>query len=188
MSNTTRDPVLSTLLGAREQFVRFLTARTRDRAEAEDLVQASLLKVIQTSAQPDSTESAVSWFYQVLRNALADHYRTRQSQLRATERHVRDLVEAEEPELERVACQCIQALLPTLKPTEAEAIEIIDLGGQTPAEAASRLGVTPNAMSVRLHRARRALREKVERTCRTCAAHGCIDCRCRPAQAQPKNL
>jgi RNA polymerase sigma-70 factor (ECF subfamily) len=180
--------VLSTLLGAREQFVRFLTARTRDRAEAEDLVQASLLKVIQTSAKPDIAESAVAWFYQVLRNALADHHRASQSRLRATERHARDLVEAEEPELERVACQCIQALLPTLKPAEAEALEAIDLGGRTPAEAAALLGVTPNAMSVRLHRARRALREKVERTCRTCAAHGCLDCRCRPAQAKPKNL
>jgi len=182
-ANAQSDSVLSTLLGAREQFVRFLTARTRDRAEAEDLVQASLLKVIQTSAQPDSTESAVAWFYQVLRNALSDHHRARQSQLRAKERHARELEEGEEPELERVACQCIQALLPTLKPAEAEALETIDLGGQTPAEAAARLGLTPNAMAVRLHRARKALREKVERTCRTCAAHGCLDCRCRPARA-----
>lgn len=188
MNSDHPDPVPSALLDAREQFVRFLTARTRDRAEAEDLVQASLLKIIQTAAQPDSAESAAAWFYRVLRNALADHHRARQSRLRATERHARDLVEAEEPELEWVACQCIQALLPTLKPAEAEALEIIDLGGRTPAEAAALLGVTPNAMSVRLHRARRALRDKVERTCRTCATHGCLDCRCRPAQATPKNL
>ncbi|WP_243317124.1 RNA polymerase sigma factor [Geothrix paludis] len=188
MSSTNPDPVLSTLLEAREQFVRFLTAQTQNRAEAEDLVQASLLKVIQTTAQPDSADSAVAWFYRVLRNALADHHRARQSQLRAAERHARELDEAEEPELEQVACQCIKALLPTLKPAEANALEAIDLGGQTLAEAATHLGITPNAMAVRLHRARKALREKVERTCRTCAAHGCLDCRCRPALLEPKNL
>jgi RNA polymerase sigma-70 factor (ECF subfamily) len=180
--------MLATLLGAREQFVRFLTAQTRSRDEAEDLVQASLLKVIQTAARPDSSDSAVAWFYRVLRNALADHYRARQSQLRATERHALELEVAEEPELERVACQCIQALLPTLKPAEAEALKAIDLGGKTLPEAAAHLGITQNAMTVRLHRARKALREKVERACRTCAAHGCLDCRCRPAQGGEKKL
>lgn len=188
MSSPNPDPVLSTLLGAREQFVRFLTAQTRNRAEAEDLVQASLLKVIQTTAQPDSADSAIAWFYRVLRKALADHHRAHQSQLRATERHARELEEAEEPELEQVACRCIKALLPTLKPAEAEALEAIDLGGKSLADAAVHLGITSNAMAVRLHRARKALREKVERTCRTCATHGCLDCRCRPAPVVTKKL
>jgi len=31
---------------------------------------------------------------------------------------------------------------------------------------------------VRLHRARAALREKLVRSCRTCAEHGCLDCSC----------
>jgi len=167
--------------------VRFLTARLGNRSEAEDLVQASLLKVLQTAARPDDSESAVAWFYQVLRNALTDHVRSRKAEGRATERHAREQETAEEPELERVACQCIQALLPTLKPAEAQALSAVDLGGQSPAEAAARLGLSPNALSVRLHRARKALREKVERTCRTCAEHGCQDCRCRTAGAPQKN-
>lgn len=182
------DPSLQVLLDAREQFVRFLVSRVGDRAEAEDLVQASLLKVLQTDAQPDSADSAVAWFYRVLRNALADHYRSRGAEFRMQERHARDLVPVEEPELERVACQCIQALLPTLEPDEASTIQAVDLGGRTPAEVAAQVGVTANAMTVRLHRARKALREKVERTCRTCAAHGCLDCRCRPSAGRVKIL
>lgn len=185
--NSPEDPSLQSLLEGREVFVRFLAARLGNRPEAEDLVQASLLKVLQTSARPDASESAVAWFYQVLRNALTDHFRARQAEGRATERHARDQETAEELELERVACQCIQALLPTLKPAEAQALSAVDLGGQSPAEAAARLGLSPNAMSVRLHRARKALREKVERTCRTCAEHGCQDCRCRATGAAQKN-
>jgi RNA polymerase sigma-70 factor (ECF subfamily) len=31
---------------------------------------------------------------------------------------------------------------------------------------------------VRLHRARQALKRELERSCGTCATHGCLDCTC----------
>lgn len=185
--HTGESPVpLDALLEAREQFVRFLIPRLRSREAAEDLVQASLLKILHSGAAPREAESAVAWFYRILRNALVDHVRSRQAELRAVERHALELPEAEEPELERVACACIGALLPTLKPAEAETLRAVDLEGLSPAAFAAREGITANAASVRLHRARKALRERVEQTCRTCAAHGCLDCRCRTAPASPQ--
>lgn len=39
--------------------------------------------------------------------------------------------------------------------------------------------VTANNASVRLHRARRALKEQLLRACGACAAHGCLECSCR---------
>jgi RNA polymerase sigma-70 factor (ECF subfamily) len=174
---------VQTLLAAREQFVRFLIPRMRSREAAEDLVQASLLKILQAEAQPRETESSVAWFYQLLRNALVDHIRSRHAEARALERHGGDPELEDGPELERVACACIQALLPTLKDAEAEVLQAVDLGGETPGAFAARAGITANAMTVRLHRARKALREKVERTCRTCATHGCLDCRCKRSKA-----
>lgn len=180
--NGSADPgSLQTLLDAREQFVRFLVPRLRSREAAEDLVQASLLKILQSGAEPREAESAVAWFYRILRNALVDQVRARQAEVRAVERHAAEQMEAEEAELEAVACACVMALLPTLKPAEAEALKAVDLGGLAPAAFAEAQGITANAASVRLHRARKALRTQVERTCRTCAAHGCLDCRCKPA-------
>ena len=38
--------------------------------------------------------------------------------------------------------------------------------------------VRVNTLNVRLLRARRRLREQLERVCRTCATHGCLDCDC----------
>jgi RNA polymerase sigma-70 factor (ECF subfamily) len=32
-----------------------------------------------------------------------------------------------------------------------------------------------------VHRARKALRRKVEQACGTCAEHGCFDCHCKTA-------
>ena len=40
------------------------------------------------------------------------------------------------------------------------------------------LGITPNNATVRLHRARKALKRELERSCGTCATHGCLDCGC----------
>ncbi|MBK8727636.1 MAG: sigma-70 family RNA polymerase sigma factor [Holophagaceae bacterium] len=183
MGHAPIDATVQNLLQAREQFVRFLIPRMRSREAAEDLVQASLLKVLQSQARPRDSESSVAWFYQLLRNALVDHIRAHHAEARALERHGGEEELVDDPELERVACACIQALLPTLKETEAEVLQAVDLGGETPGAFAARKGVTANAMTVRLHRARKSLREKVERTCRTCAAHGCLDCRCGKAAA-----
>ena len=38
------------------------------------------------------------------------------------------------------------------------------------------------ATMVRLHRARKALRLRLEETCRACADHGCLDCTCKAAR------
>jgi DNA-directed RNA polymerase specialized sigma24 family protein len=41
-----------------------------------------------------------------------------------------------------------------------------------------RRGITANNLTVRLHRARQRLRIELERTCRICSRHGCLDCSC----------
>ena len=169
------------LMAAREQFVRFLIPRLRSREAAEDLVQAALLKALQTQAPPRDAESSVAWFYSLLRHALIDHVRSRQSEAKALERHALEQDPLEEPELEQVACACIKALLPTLKEGEAQVLEAVDLQGLSPSAFAATQGISANAMTVRLHRARKALRAKVDLTCRTCAQHGCLDCRCKRA-------
>lgn len=49
-----------------------------------------------------------------------------------------------------------------LPATEREVLELVDLSGLTPREAASVLGLSPNLVRVRLFRARHRLRKEVE--------------------------
>ena len=70
-------------------------------------------------------------------------------------------------------------VVPTLKPEYAAVVEA-DLAGRPTEALAEALGITPNNLKVRRHRAHRALRERLEQTCRVCATHGCLDCTCRP--------
>ncbi len=67
---------------------------------------------------------------------------------------------------------------PALKPEYAELIEKMELADGDPAQVAKQLGINRNNLKVRRHRARQALRERLEETCRVCAKHGCLDCTC----------
>lgn len=68
--------------------------------------------------------------------------------------------------------------MPTLKPEYAALIEELELTDSDPARVAERLGITLNNLKVRRHRARQALRKRLEETCRTCAEHRCLNCTC----------
>lgn len=56
--------------------------------------------------------------------------------------------------------------------------ELREMEGASVAEAAARLGITPGNAAVRVHRARQALKQRLEAACGTCTEHGCLDCSC----------
>lgn len=166
------------LLGAREQFLGYVRKRIADPELAEDILQESLLRALQAAPELRDEERLVPWFYRVLQNAIVDAYRRRGVE----QRHVVTGVAVEpaaEPEDDTELCACFEPLIPALKPEYADLIRSLDLGRETPEAAAARLGITGNNLKVRRHRARQALRHKLEETCRTCAEHGCLDCTCR---------
>lgn len=169
---------VSRLLGARDEFLSFLERRLGDRAAAEDVLQAAYLRSLDKVADVAQPESVVAWFYRVLRNALADRARRRDAEARALERAAHEPPAPGDDELERAVCACVGRLLPTLKPEYAQALEQVELGHKSVAELAASTGITANNASVRLHRARQALRRQVERTCGACSTHGCVDCSC----------
>ncbi|MDP8922827.1 MAG: sigma-70 family RNA polymerase sigma factor [Chloroflexota bacterium] len=167
------------LLDAREQFLGFIRTRIKDPDLAEDILQDSLLRAIRAAPDLRDEDRLLPWFFRVLRNAIVDAYRRRGVE----QAHVvvaEPPEAAAEPEEDSELCTCFERLIPTLRPEYAELIRAVELENESPAATASRLGITPNNLKVRRHRARQALRQKLEETCRTCADHGCLDCTCGP--------
>ena len=169
------------LLDARDQFLGYIRKRIEDPDLAEDILQDSLLKAIHSAPDLRDRERLIPWFYRVLQNAIVDAYRRR-----GVEREHVTVAEAPElaaePEDDAELCRCFERLIPTLKSEYADLIQAVELGSEAPDVVAGRLGITPNNLKVRRHRARQALRRKLEETCRTCADHGCLDCTCGRAQ------
>jgi RNA polymerase sigma-70 factor (ECF subfamily) len=181
--------VLPVILANREQFLGFLERRLGHRDAAEEVLQAAYLKAIEASGDVQQEESAVAWFYRVLRNALADRGRRRAAEERALERHGQELAldaGREDEALRGAVCRCIDGVIPTLKPEYAEIVRRVDLDGTSVQAAAGALGVTANNASVRLHRARAALRRAIEHTCGACSEHGCLDCTCSSPEPPPR--
>lgn len=170
------------LVSSRRQFLAFLEKRVESRAVAEDILQSAFVRGLERGAEVRDEESAVAWFYRVLRNATVDHYRRRASTERAYEGWTKEFasLEAPESELEQEICQCVAALIETLKPEYREALRIVDLDEGSLNDLADRAGITSGNAAVRVHRAREALRKQVRTACGSCAEHGCLDCHCSP--------
>ena len=77
MSESPTRDVTETLLAHRQQFKSFVASRVGNEADAEDLLQNGLMKALQRADELKDGEKAVAWFYQVLRNVIIDHARSR---------------------------------------------------------------------------------------------------------------
>jgi RNA polymerase sigma-70 factor (ECF subfamily) len=181
------DQELAALVHGHRELLAFVERRVGSRAVAEDILQDTLVRNLgRTEALPDE-EASLAWLYRSLRNAIVDHHRRGGAAQRAF------TSVAAEPEPERepapderdALCRCVARLAETLKPDHAAAIRRVDVDGIPVAEFAAEAGITPNNASVRLHRAREALRRSVSASCGTCAEHGCRDCTCRSSAAAP---
>lgn len=175
------DELAASLARQRARFLAFLEARLGSREEAEELLQAAYVKGLKASASVKDEEKVAAWFFRLLRNALADHWRRKAAEGRAVDAYGAEAArqaKLDEAELDREVCRCVNGLVDTIKPEYAEAIRKVDLEDASVKELAAGTGVSPNSAAVRLHRARRTLKKRLVAACGKCAEHGCRDCDC----------
>ena len=168
------------LVESHRQFLSFLERRLNDRVLAEDILQDAFLKTIEKESEIRDDDSAVAWFYRLLRNSVIDHYRRSGVRNNALELLAGQMKDAFEPpaELRDAICACVTTLANTLKPEYADAIRRVEVEGAAVQTFADEAGISPNNAAVRVFRAREALRKQVKVSCGTCADHGCIECTC----------
>lgn len=159
-------------------FTAFARSRVGDPHLAEDLVQESMVKALAAENKPTGEEDTITWFYRILRHSIIDLYRRDAARKKALEKFEQELPSTASPEDEKVLCQCFKRLLPALPDNYRVLLQRIDLDGEDSGAVATDLQLTRNNLTVRLHRARKHLRDELSRNCRTCAKHGCLDCTC----------
>jgi RNA polymerase sigma factor (sigma-70 family) len=179
------DPtLLSRLVGERHRFLSFLQRRLGDRALAEDILQEAFARSLSRLEQIDDQESAVAWFYRVLRNAIIDQQRRASAAGRQLAQLERELA-SREPELHGAVCQCVAALARSLKPEYAAVLQAVEIEGAAVKDFAAAAGISASNAAVRVFRARDALRREVARCCGSCADDGCRDCSCHAGPSEP---
>jgi RNA polymerase sigma-70 factor (ECF subfamily) len=173
--------VAAALVASQRDFLRYFARRLGSADEAEDALQEFRLRALERAGQLRDTQKIDAWLGRILRSTLVDLYRRRAARRRA-EAALRELLPADpagaDDELESVVCTCLYRLLPTLKAEYADVLWRADLLGQPRELVARELRLTANNVTVRLHRARRALRHRLEQSCKSCPVHGFFDCDC----------
>lgn len=176
--------VRAALAESHADFLRFLTRRLGTQDEAEEVLSTFYVRSLSRASDIRTLSSLRGWLSRVLKTTIADHYRQRATASRAE-------VEVDEAKIVGIAdieeifttlCTCFYRLLPTLKPEYAKVLRDIDLQGKSREKVAASLGTTVNNLGVRLHRARLALRRRLQQTCLTCPIHGFFRCRCEYAR------
>src|SRR5690349_1853986 len=67
--------VVQVLVENHRNFLSFLERRVGSRALAEDILQEAFARSVEKAEQLRSDESAIAWFYRLLRNAVTDLHR-----------------------------------------------------------------------------------------------------------------
>lgn len=169
--------VVAALVANHRAFLAFIERRVSSRDVAEEILQNALVKSVEKF--DTVRETAVGWFYKVLRNAIIDYRRRKTVADKSLDGYASDVAIHElDEELHNAVCKCVAELASTLKPEYAEALRFVEVEGVSVRDYAEQIGISSNNAGVRVFRAREALRKQVVRSCGTCADHGCLDCTC----------
>ncbi|MDP3958506.1 MAG: RNA polymerase sigma factor [Pseudorhodobacter sp.] len=174
------------LLDGQGAFFGFLVKRLGNRADAEDVLQEFCIRVLARREQLRDVDRMDAWLYAILRSALNDHYRksARRGHLaEAVARESEVWAEDATAQMSRL-CTCPGGLISGLRPADGELLRRIDFGDEDRATVAADLGLNRNALGVRLHRARTALRAALATHCGACCATGRDDCYCPPTSRE----
>jgi RNA polymerase sigma-70 factor (ECF subfamily) len=171
--------VARTLVDNHRAFLAFVERRVGRRDVAEDILQEAFVRGTAHAAELRDPGALVPWFYRMLRNAIVDHQRRTATADKALVVLARELeVEAPGSEAHAAVCGCVRELASTLKPEYAVALQRIEVDGLPVKDFAAEVGISASNAGVRIFRAREALKKQVQRSCGTCAEHGCLDCTC----------
>ena len=144
----------------------FVAARVGDREVAADITQDVLVRSIASGALAQA-DNPVAWLYRSARNAVIDHYRLRHAHTRVDNLDWPDPDgdDGEPNDATRELSHCLRPLLAQLPPAAREALERVDIEGETHQQVATDLGLSVSGMKSRVQRARRDLKELLEGCC-----------------------
>ena len=135
---------------------RFFVAQSVSRAEADDLLQETWLRIHKVRHTYRPGEPAIAWFYAIARHVRVDHYR----KARRTTIRERELDEISEPLApSRPAGDELEALLAPLSSGEREVVEMLKVEGLSLEEVARATSSTVGSVKQKAHRAYKKLRE-----------------------------
>lgn len=149
--------------------LRVARSLTGDPVEAEDLVQDALIRAYRSIGTFDGRHPR-AWLLTIVRNTNINRHRRRRPILLddpdalETSGHQPVTESVEDTYVDQTFDAAVLASLQGLSDEGRRVIELVDLAGQSYAEAADELDVPIGTVMSRLHRARRQVREDLHKS------------------------
>jgi RNA polymerase sigma-70 factor (ECF subfamily) len=145
--------------GVSPQLHRFFAAQAVSRADADDLLQETWLRIHKVRHTYRPGEPALSWFYAIARHIRVDHHRKSIRTVvgeRKLEANSQDAVAAP---TDSDHAEGLEALLAPLPASQREVIEMLKVAGMSLDEVARATSSTVGSVKQKVHRAYKKLRE-----------------------------
>ena len=143
---------------------RVAMAITRDHAEAEDLVQDSLVRAYRAVDRFDGANPR-AWLLTIVRNTHVNRNRRRRPGLLhdpdTVERRAETAPGADTEALAAIFDARVEAALRELPAEQQAVIELVDVAGLSYQQAADALGLAVGTVMSRLHRGRKRIKRKL---------------------------
>ena len=167
--------VVSALRNHSAELKRYVRARV-PAADVDDVLQVAALQAVEKANTLRDPARVLQWLYRVHGNTVIDSGRKRSSEQRLMQAVA---MESEPAAVEDVpTCGCSVAQARQLSANYASILDLVDIGGTPLAKAAQALDISVNNATVRLHRARTALKKRLLEHCGVTSLRTCADCRC----------
>ena len=137
---------------------RFFLARPMSRADAEDLLQETWLRIHKVRHTYRRGEPALPWFYAIARHIRVDHYR-KSIRTAAGERELEGMPNA--VSLAQDSTGELEALLSPLPESQREVIAMLKVEGMSLEEVARATSSSVGSVKQKVHRAYKKLRETI---------------------------
>jgi RNA polymerase sigma-70 factor (ECF subfamily) len=160
----------------RARIQRHIRAMVRDADEAEELTQETFVRALAGAASLRDPQATLAWLYRIATNVSLDHLRRRRArsarleakavseeEVGASEEGTPSSIEFPLEQMEMSAC--VQRVLGTLPDTYRVALLLHDGHGLSNPEIAELLGCSLATVKIRVHRARKRLREAFDTAC-----------------------
>ena len=136
----------------------FVFRYTKDKAVADDIVQDVFLKVHSKLSQLKESDKLIGWIYQITRNTITDHFRSKGKTIAQTDIHW----ESENTWMNDCVATCLQDMMTTLPEKYRSALELTELKNYSQLELAKALNISYSGAKSRVQRARHMLNEKMD--------------------------
>jgi RNA polymerase sigma-70 factor (ECF subfamily) len=171
-SSDAREVVAEALIRLRGALER-MCRRRFPSLDAGDVYQRASLRALERCESVRDRDRVDGWVRRIVVTSALDLLCERRGETTLSEEH-----DTEVPAPQDEVCACTLALMKSLPESYGDIIHRVDIDGAGLAEVAERLKIATGNAAVRLHRARRALRNRLREHCGVETMRQCLSCAC----------